>query len=74
MLSLPSLQCVSGPKHDAHFAVAAEICWIVFGGGAAAEMVFFCPFSVHLWRSAHHCNMAVGPALVALGHIALTMK
>ncbi len=56
------------------FAVAAEKCWMVIGCGAAAGMVLFCAVSAHLWLSAHQCNMAVGPALLALGHVALTMK
>ncbi len=56
------------------FAVAAEICRLVIGGGAAARMVFFCAVSARLWLSARHCNVAVGPALVALGYDALTVE
>ncbi len=56
------------------FAVAAEMRPVVIGGGAAAGVVFFCAVSACLCPSARHCNMAVGPALVALGHDALTME
>jgi hypothetical protein len=56
------------------FAVAAEIRPVIIGGWAAARVVFFCAVSARLCLSARHCNMAVGPALVALGHDALTME
>jgi hypothetical protein len=56
------------------FAVAAEFCRMVIGGGAAAEIVFFGTASAHLWLSACHGNKAICLVLVALGHIALTMK
>jgi hypothetical protein len=54
------------------FVDAAEICPVVIGGGAAARVVFLCAVSAHLFLSAHHCDMAIGPALVAFGHNALT--
>ncbi len=37
-------------------------------------MVFFSAVSACLCLSARHINMAVGPALIALGHVALTME
>ncbi len=56
------------------FAVAAEIGRMVVGGWTAAGKVFFGTVSARLWLSARHGNMAVGSALVALGHVTLTMK
>jgi hypothetical protein len=56
------------------FAVAAEISPMVIGSWAAAGVVFLCPVSACLFLSARHCDMAVGPTLVALGHDALTME
>jgi hypothetical protein len=55
-------------------AVAAKMHCAVIGGRAAARMVFFCAVSAHLWLPARHCNMAIALALVALGHVALTVK
>ncbi len=48
------------------FAVAAEMCPVV--------MVFFCAVPARQCLSAHHCKMAIGPALVALGHDVLNME
>jgi hypothetical protein len=62
------------PNSVPTFAVAAEIGPMVIGGWAAAGVVFLCAVSARLFLSARHCNMAVGPALVALGHDALTME
>ncbi len=56
------------------FAVAAEINPMVIGGWTGAEVVFLCVVSACLFLSARHCNIAIGPALVALGHDALTME
>jgi hypothetical protein len=56
------------------FAVAAEVRLIVVRGGAASRVVFFCAVSAGLCLSARHCNVAIGLALVALGHGALTVK
>ncbi len=56
------------------FPVAAEMCPVVIGGRTAAWVVFFCAVSARLCLSACHCNMAIGPALVALGHHALTIE
>ncbi len=55
-------------------AVAAKMGCVVVGAGAAARIVFFCAVSAHLWLPARHCNMAIALALVALGHVALTVK
>jgi hypothetical protein len=50
------------------FAVAAEMRPVVIRGWAAARVVLFCAVSTRLSLSARYCTMAVGPALVALGH------
>ncbi len=55
------------------FAVAAEKRPKVIWGWAAAGVVFLCAVFARLFLSARYCNMAVGPALMALGHDALTM-
>ncbi len=56
------------------FVVAAEMRPVLIRGWAAVRMVFFCVVSARLSLSARHCNLALGPALVALGHDALTME
>ncbi len=56
------------------FAVAAEMHLLVIGGWAAAGVVFFSAVYARLCYTARHCNVAVGAALVALGHDALTME
>ncbi len=56
------------------FAIAAGVRPVVVGGWAAARVMLFCAVSACLWLSARHCNMAIGPALVAMGHIALIVK
>ncbi len=56
------------------FAVAAEMRLVIIEGCAAARMVFFCAVSARMCLSACECNMDVDPALVALGHEALTME
>jgi hypothetical protein len=56
------------------FAVAAEICLMVINDWAAAGVVFLCAVSARLFLSARYCNMAIGLALVALGHDVLTME
>jgi hypothetical protein len=56
------------------FAVAAEMRLVVIWGWAAAIVVLFCAVTACLCLSAHHGNMAIGLALVALGHDALTME
>ncbi len=47
---------------------------VIIGGCAAARVVFLGAISACLCLSAHHCNMAIGPALAALGHDALTTE
>jgi hypothetical protein len=61
------------PNTWSTFAVAAEMPLVIIGSEAVARVVFFCAVSAYLCLSARHCNMAVGPALVALGHISATM-
>ncbi len=54
--------------------VGAEMRLIVIGAWTAAWMVFFCRVSTGVCLTTHYSNMAIGPALVALGHSTLTEK
>ncbi len=47
---------------------------VVIGGWAAARVVFYSAVFAFLCFSACHCNRAIDPALVALGHDALTIE
>ncbi len=77
--SSPCCLCLSDrtclvPNTMLTFAVAVGMHPVVIGGWAAAWVVFFCAVSACLSPSTRHCNMAIGPALLALGHDALSLE
>ncbi len=50
------------------------MCLVVVRGWALARVVIFCVVFAHLCFSTRHCNIAIGLALIALGHDVLTME